>query len=510
MKKIRTFLIALPASALALISPTALAATGQAGPGSEKPNILFLFADDWGDGHASVLGDPVVKTPAFDRVVREGVRFSNAYVSAPSCTPSRGAILAGQHFWRLGEAANLWSVFPADLTVYPDLLASEAGYFVGHTRKGWGPGRVDGRDNPPAGPQFPDFGKFLEQRPPGQPFCFWFGSRDPHRSVRGDGEALRRQMGIDPADVVVPPMLPDAPAVREDIAEYYAQVQRFDTESGELIRLLEAHGELDNTIVVFSSDHGWSFPRGKTNLYDTGVRVPLAVRWPAGIATPGRVVTDFVSLTDLAATFLEVAGVEAPEEMTARSLVPLLTSDADGRIDPTRDHMLTGRERHTPAQEQGISGGYPMRAVRTDRFLYIRNDKPDRWPEGTPRYQRAHTPDGWLGDADNGQTKFYLWANRDHPDIQPFYDLAYGKRPAEELYDLEKDPHQLHNIAGDPDYAEDRQQLADRLSALLREAGDPRELGTDTNLDEGEYLGGIPQWPGQEVIDRYRDRPADD
>ena len=497
----------IPTVTLALGVGIALAcATGPAAAEtpSPKPNILFLFADDWGDGHASVLGDPTVKTPAFDRVVREGVLFSNAYVSSPSCTPSRGSILAGQHFWRLGTAANLWSVLPEHLPVYPDLLAEKAGYFTGHTRKGWGPGRVAGRDAPPAGPRFANFAEFLEQRPDGQPFCFWFGSQDPHRGVRGNGAALRESMGIDPDDVVVPPMLPDAPAVREDIAEYYAQVQRFDTDAGELMRLLEERGELDNTIVVFSSDHGWSFPRGKTNLYDVGVGVPLAVRWPDGIGTPGRIVTDFVSLPDLAATFLEVAGVEVPEEMTARSILPQLTSDADGRIDPTRDHVLTGRERHTVAQDQGNSGGYPMRAIRTDGFLYIRNHKPDRWPEGTPHHERAHTENAWLGDADNGQTKYYLWANRDHPDIQPFFDMAYGKRPAEELYDIEKDPHQFHNVAEDPDYAEVRRELAGRLAQALREAGDPRELGDGDRMDEGEYFGGIPTWPGQEVIDRYR------
>lgn len=492
-------------AAYLLLSITSLI-SATAGTPPSKPNILFLFADDWGYGHAGVLGDPTVKTPAFDRVVREGVLFSNAYVSSPSCTPSRGAILTGQHFWRLGSGANLWPEFPADLPVYPGLLADKAGYFTGHTRKGWGPGRAAGRDVPPAGPAFDNFKEFLAQRPEGQPFCFWFGSRDPHRSARGNGAALRESMGLDPADVVVPPMLPDAPAVREDIAEYYAQVQRFDTEAGGLIRLLEERGELDNTLVVFSSDHGWSFPRGKTNLYDVGVRVPLAVRWPDGIATPGRTVTDFVSLPDLAATFLEVAGVEIPEEMTARSILPLLTSAAAGRIDPTRDHVLTGRERHTVAQEQGNSGGYPMRAIRTDKFLYIRNHKPDRWPEGTPHHKRAHTADAWLGDADNGQTKFYLWANREHPDIQPFYAMAYGKRPAEELYDLENDPHQLHNLAEDPAYAGTRQELTGRLVRALHEARDPRQLGSGDRLDEGEYFGGVPKWPGQEVIDRYREK----
>ena len=474
-------------------------------PSPERPNILFAFADDWGYPHAGVYGDTTVQTPSFDRVAREGVLFRNAHISSPSCTPSRGAILAGQDFWRLGPAANLWSVFPDDLVVYPDLLAEEGGYYVGHTRKGWGPGRVEGRDHNPAGPGFPNFERFLEQRPEEKPFCFWFGSQDPHRGVRGDGAALQEAMGIDSADVVVPPMLPDAPAVRQDIAEYYAQVQRFDRDVAELLRLLEEHGELDNTLVVISSDHGWSFPRGKTNLYDVGTRVPLAVRWPAGIGTSGRTVTDFVSLNDLAATFLEVAGVEVPEQMTARSILPLLTSDAEGRIDPTRDRVITGRERHTPAQAAGVSGGYPMRALRTDRFLYIRNYLPERWPEGTPDHRNAYVEGAWLADADNGHTKFYLWANRDDPAVRPFYDLAYAKRPAEELYDVEKDPHQLDNVAGDPDYAEARRELAEQLTQYLRRTGDPRELSLDDRMDETEYLGGYPRWPGQDVIDRYRD-----
>ena len=166
-----------------------------------------------------VYGDATVRTPAFDRVANEGVLFEHAYVSSPSCTPFRGAVLTGQDFWRLGPAANLWSRFSADVPVYPDLLADEGGYFVGHTRKGWGPGRIGDREYNPAGPGFRDFEEFLERRPEGRPFCFWFGSRDPHRSVRGDGKALREAMGIHPDDVRVPPTLPDAAPVREDIAE---------------------------------------------------------------------------------------------------------------------------------------------------------------------------------------------------------------------------------------------------------------------------------------------------
>jgi N-sulfoglucosamine sulfohydrolase len=475
-----------------------------ASPPPPRPNILLAFADDWGYPHAGVHGDPTVQTPTFDRVAREGVRFEHAHVSSPSCTPSRGALLAGQDFWRLGASANLWPLLPRDLISYPELLAEHAGYFVGHTRKGWGPGRIEDREHNPAGPAFADFAQFLEQRPQGRPFCFWFGSQDPHRSVRGDGAALRKAMGVDPGQVVVPPMLPDAAAVREDIAEYYAQVQRFDREVGALLRLLEQRGELDTTLVVISSDHGWSFPRGKANLYDAGTRVPLAVRWPAGIGRTGRMVRDFVSLIDLAPTFLEVAGVSVPETMTGRSILPLLSGTRSGDVGPPRDGVLTGRERHTTSQAADNSGGYPMRAVRTDRYLYIRNYHPDRWPAGTPDHEHAYRPGAWLSDTDNGQSKFYLWANRDRADVRPLYDLAFARRPAEELYDVTIDPHQLKNVAEHPEYAGVRRDLAARLTRGLRERGDPRELGINPDLDRGPYFGGAPAWPGQDMIDRFR------
>ncbi|MEX2380952.1 MAG: sulfatase, partial [Opitutales bacterium] len=329
---------------LLAVDPARLAAAADS---PQRPNILFAFADDWGYPHAGVYGDRTIETPSFDRVAREGVLFEHAFISSPSCTPARGAVLTGQDFYRLGTAANLWSLFPDDLVTYVDLLAEQGGYFVGRTRKGWGPGRLDEREHNPAGPWFANFEQFLEERPEGEAFCFWFGSQDPHRAVRGDGDALRRAMEINPDEVSVPPMLPEAAAVRRDIAEYYAQVQRFDREVGEILQMLEDRGELDNTLVVISSDHGWSFPRGKANLYDTGTRVPLAIRWPEGVPHAGRAVTDFANINDLAPTFLEVAGLEAPGSMTGRSLVPLLKTDAEGRIDESRDSVVTGRERHT-------------------------------------------------------------------------------------------------------------------------------------------------------------------
>jgi len=495
----------LPAAALrALIAALfALVGLGTSAPvahaQADPPNILFAFADDWG-AHAGAYGTAGLQTPTFDRVAAQGVLFERAFVSSPSCTPSRGAVLTGQHIGRLGPAANLWSTLPAEHPVYPERLQEEVGYFVGHTRKGWGPGRLEpgGRDARPAGPSFEDFDAFLDARPDDAPFAFWFGSTDPHRPY---DDSLRHALSVDPEEVAVPPYYPDVPAVRRDIADYYAEVQRFDQEVGGLLERLRAMGELDNTIVVISGDHGWPHPRGKTQLYDAGTHVPLAIQWPDRVV-PGRVVRDFVSLTDLAPTFLEAAGASVPEVMTGRSLLPLLTSDRT-RMEAPREAIVFGRERHTPAQAAPQSGGYPMRAIRTDDFLYIRNFAPDRWPSGTPDWRNAYFEEGWLGDCDNGPAKFYLWAHRDDPEVAPLYDLSFAKRPAEELYVLRDDPHQMRNVADDPDHAATVARLRAQLMQTLEATGDPRATDPDVPLDEGPYYGGIPNWPGQETLDAY-------
>lgn len=457
-----------------------------------RPNILLAIADDWGYPHAGCYGDPVVRTPTFDRLAREGVLFTQAFVSSPSCTPSRGALLSGQHFWRLREGANLWSTLPADIAVYPDLLEA-AGYHVGFTRKGWGPGKLGDRERNPAGPQCANFDQFLKKRPAGKPFCFWFGSVDPHRPYEaGSG----RKSGLDPAKIKLPAALPDAAEVRDDVADYYFEVERFDREVGELLARLEALGELDRTIVVMTGDHGMPFPRGKGNLYDLGAHVPLAIRWGKNIARPGRREDRFVSLTDLAPTFLRAGGIVVPQAMTGRDLTALLTEDAQPPAEtPQRDHVLLGRERHTQAQEAPDGGGYPSRAIRTQKFLYIRNYLPDRWPAGTPHYAKAFFARAWLADCDNGPSKAYLWQRRDEPAIKPFYDRAFAKRPAEELYDLTADPDQLVNVAEDERYAATRRELSQQLLDETRLAGDPRAAGKTAPFDEYPYFGGVPQWP---------------
>ena len=456
-----------------------------------RPNILFALADDWGWPFASIAGDPVVKTPVFDRVSRAGVLFTNAFVSAPSCTPSRAAMLTGQCHWRLGEGANLGGTLPARFPVYPDLLEA-AGYHVGFTRKGWSPGdeAPGGRKRNPAGPRYQDFAAFLAARPKRAPFCFWFGSLDPHRPYDRDSGAAA---GIRWQDVRVPPYLPDHEIVRRDIADYLLEVQRFDRETGELLATIEKAGELDNTIVVMSGDNGWPFPRAKATIYDSGTHVPLAIMWPNG-AGGGRQVEDFVSLPDLAPTFLEAAGIRPPSQMTGRSLLPLLTSKQAGRVDPRRDHVLTGMERHVPCRGE-IRGGYPMRAIRTRDFLYIRNFKPERWPAGDPNgledpgakpfafEELAGETFKTLADIDAGPAKAYMVTRRSEPGVRQLYALAAGKRPGRELYDLRKDPFEMNNVAADPSYAEAVKRLEAQLMAELKAGGDPRAHGRGDEFD---------------------------
>jgi hypothetical protein len=181
-----------------------------------------------------------------------------------------------------------------------------------------------------------------------------------------------------------------------------------------------------------------------------------------------------------------------------------LQSEKTGRVQAARDHVVYGRERHTDCQEGGPTG-YPARAYRTDKYLYIRNYRPERWPAGTPDWNKAYKPNAWLGDCDNGPTKFYLWANRDFDDAhRRFYELSFGKRPAEELYVLASDEDQIRNVAGDPAFAEVKQKLAGQLTDYLKRTADPRETDAEPKFDEYPYIGGVPTWPGEKAIEQYK------
>lgn len=455
-----------------------------AGPrGERRPNILFAFADDQSYPHCGALGDPVVQTPVFDRVAREGVLFHNSFASCPSCTPSRSSVLTGRHIWQVEQAGVLYGTIPARYPVLTHLL-QDAGYHAGYTGKSWGPGnwQAGGLTRHPNGKEYnartleppaagldtrdyaANFEDFLADRPAEAPFFFWYGCTEPHRVYQdGVGAASGRRL----EDVEVPPFWPDTELVRSDILDYYYEIEWFDRQLGRMLTKLEEIGELDNTIVVVTSDNGMPFPRAKVNLYDWGTRMPLTVRWGNRV-TGGRKVDDIASHIDFAPTFLEAAGVAPPPEMTGKSLLPMLSGDGGGH-----EFALTGLERHTWCRPDGAT--YPIRAIRTREHLYLRNFEPDRWPTGGPEFVSSNKT--FHGDVDACPTKTFMVENRERYSRE--YDLCFGKRPAEELYEVATDPGQIRNLASNPAYAEIKTKLQDQLESELKRTSDPRLEGRD-------------------------------
>jgi arylsulfatase A-like enzyme len=501
-----------------------LACSACAAADAQRWNILMVFADDWGryascyrglDGRPGL--NDVVSTPAVDRLAREGVLFRNAFVSSPSCTPCRSAILSGRHFFQCGRGAILRNaIWDESIPSFP-LLLEEAGYRIGKAYKVWSPGQPPdapfGRQRrafEKAGRLPNDFSEHAtkmvaEGRTVAEaratimaqvrdnfrafmaegreaPWLFFCGPTTTHRTwVKGSGRAL---WGIDPDSLRgrMPAFLPDVPEIREDVADYLGEVQAVDACVATLVAEVEAAGLLDRTLVVVSGDHGMpGVPAGKCELHDHGTAVALVARVPGG--TPGRIVDDFVSLPDLAPTFLEIGGVPRPDGMTARSLMPQLESEQSGQIDPVRTFVITGRERHVDVARDG-NLPYPMRAIRTADHLYIRNFAPDRLPLGRAGIAAAGAAadaevlerDTFAAypDMDAGPTKSWLIRHGGEPEWRWLFDFAFAPRPAEELYDLRADPDQVRNVADDPAQAAARATLAARLDEILAAAGDPR------------------------------------
>lgn len=464
---------------------------------ARSPNILFCISDDQTWLHSSSYGSKMVRTPNFDRVANEGVLFNNAFVSIPSCNPSRSSVLTGMPFYRLKEASMNHTPWARGLKVYTDMLASQ-GYHVGFTGKGCGPTdwKAAGRKCNPAGQEYNryfhqsgskgitninyalNFQDFLQKRPQDSPFCFWYGGKDPHRVFK---KGIGLSQGKKLAEAELPAFYPDASEIRSDLLDYAVHIEWFDEHLGRMLEILNKIAELDNTLVVVTSDNGMPFPRCKATCYEFGIHMPLAIRWGNKIKS-GRIVDDFVSFTDFAPTFLEAAGLPVPKNMTGKSLLPILQSDISGQVNAGRDHVVVGVERHFPGSRKG-GWGYPIRAIRTEQFLYINNLAPDRWPTGDPDgpVWPDDDPTGGFGDCDGSPTKTYLCNHR--KDQAHYFDLAFGKRSAEELYDVKKDPFQLQNLADQDRYARIKAQLAARLKRNLIKTEDPRALGKGYELD---------------------------
>jgi len=456
--------------------------SGQTNP----PNILICIADDASFPH---IGKECswINTPAFDRIAEEGLFFANAYTPNAKCAPSRACLLTGRNSWQLKEAANMWCRFPAEFKTFMEAL-DENGYYVGHTAKGWGPGdpgQIDGKRRlltgeawnkarltpPTTGISDIDYAKnfeeFYESKPAGQPFCFWYGAREPHRQYE---YASSRDAGHETDEIAeVPAFFPDNETVRTDMLDYGLEIEYFDSHITRMLAKLEVSGELENTLVVVTSDHGMPFPRAKTDAYDYSTHVFLAMMWKKGIHKPGRMVNDYVSFIDLAPTFLDVAGVEWEQSgmhpTPGKSLVQVFLDSLPVR--PFRDFVLTGKEKHGVGRPDDY--GYPIRSITKDGWLYIRNYRNDLWPVGNPETGYA--------DVGGSPTKTEVLISRHDPDTRYLWELCFGKRETEELYHLEEDPYCMNNLAGNEAYTAIASELKTTMEAELKKQDDPRMFG---------------------------------
>jgi len=505
---VSSVLIAMAVSSCAWVSNTP----------AERPNVLFAISDDQSYPHASAYGARFVSTPAFDRIAEEGILFHQAFVASPGCAPSRASMVTGRYPWENRHAGNHNTFFPSDIVTLPELLR-DAGYHVGFTGKGVGPFHwgLSGRQENPAGPEYNEkrnsppephishidyaanFEAFLADRPDGEPFFFWYGASEPHRTY-AYGAGLRADKKF--ADVDVPPYLPDADSIRFDMLDYAVEIEWFDRHLQRMVSTLEEIGSLDNTVVIVTGDNGMPFPAAKANVYDAGFHVPLAIRWGSRVEG-GRESAQLVSLMDLTPTVLDLAGVGTSEPVSGHSWRPLLLGGEGAGYD--RTVVFSARERHSSSRWGNL--GYPQRAARTTDYLYIRNYHPERWPAGAPEElgPKGDVMEGYHDldwSEDTGLSSRFVIRNADDPAIGLYAQHALGLRPAEELYDIRKDPGCMTNLVN----REEMQDVLVRMRTLLeeeqRKTGDPRIVGP--NPDEFEShprLAAIRHFPWPEWAD---------
>ncbi len=467
---------------------------------NDRPNILIVVGDDISFPHMGAYGTGWIKTPGFDRVASEGILFRNAYTPNAKSAPSRACFLTGLNSWQLEEAANHIPCFPSKFKSFMELLSSH-GYYTGHTAKGWAPGvaldtlgnprQLTGkafnskRISPPASgisdiDYAANFEEFLNSRNNNDPFCFWYGSLEPHRAYEyGSGAAKGGKKSEEISNV--PAFWPDDGIVRNDMLDYAFEIEHFDKHLLKMLEILEKKGELENTIVIVTADNGMPFPRVKGQAYEYSNHMPLAIMWKKGIKNPGREVYDFISFIDFAPTIIEIAAVNYQEagmqQMEGKSFSNLFRSRKKGYIDKKRDHVLIGKERHDIGRPDDI--GYPVRGIIKDGFLYIRNFKPERWPAGNPET-------GYL-NTDGSPTKSLILTLRREGISSEYWQQCFGKRDDDELYNIGSDPECLVNLANNPGYSSVKRRLNDQMIDELIRQNDPRINGNGDIFDKYPY-----------------------
>jgi len=488
---------------LLLVSPLILTGCGE-GTGKnlpeKKPNILIAMGDDISFPHMGAYGTAWIKTPGFDMVAKNGLLFYNAYTPNSKSAPSRACFLTGRNSWQLEAAANHVPFFPEKFRSFIETLG-EKGYYTGYTAKGWAPGvAADSAGNPRelTGKAFNsrklkppakgisnndyagNFEEFLNSRPAGKPFCFWYGSLEPHRGYEyGSGV---KKGGKQPEDIPkVFSFWPDNEIVRNDLLDYAFEIEHFDSHLVKMIELLKEKGELDNTIIIATADNGMPFPRVKGQAYEYSNHMPLAIMWGKGIRNPGRKIYDYISFIDFAPTILEIAGIDqgssGMQKIEGKSFADIFRTSKNKIIDRKRDYVLIGKERHDVGRPD--DEGYPIRGIIRNGFLYIRNYKPNRWPAGNPET-------GYL-NCDGSPTKTWILnLKRTHTDIK-FWNLSFGLRGDEELYNIGSDPDCMNNLVNNPAYSSVWQDLRQRMYNLLLEQDDPRVTGKGDIFDKYPY-----------------------
>lgn len=449
-----------------------------------RPNILFCIADDASFQYFGAYGCKWTSTPGFDRVARNGILFTNAYTPNAKSAPSRACIITGRNSWQLEEAANHIGNFPQKFITFTEELKTN-GYFTGYTGKGWAPGnpgQVNGKPRELTGKPYQskrlipptssisnydyaaNFQDFMNEKPASSPWCFWYGGLEPHRNYEYGSGVNKGEKALNQISRV-PSFWPDNDTVRNDMLDYALEVEHFDSHLQKMLLLLEEKGELENTIIVVTSDNGMPFPRAKGLGYEYSNHMPLAIMWLSGIKEQGSVVADYISFIDFAPTFLEVAGIRNSRlETTGRSLTDVFNNSHNAS---DREFILLGQERHDYGRP--LNKGYPIRSIIKNGFLYMYNFAPDLWPAGNPET-------GYL-NTDGSPTKTNILNLRRTGTDRSYWEKCFGMHPQEELYHIAIDPDCSINLANTGIYQTMKSQMKELLFKELKKQNDPRMFG---------------------------------
>ena len=473
--------------------------------------------------------------------------FSNCIAGSPGCAPSRSALVTGRHHWQNEQSGQHASSWLKKYVPFIDLLEGN-GYATGRTGKGVSPFRYARDENDslwratdaagiehsniryengspvderPAGGisalnYFENFKYFIENVRGDKPFFFWYGAKEPHRDYELDSWK-RNNKNL--SDASVPGFLPDHEIVRGDMLDYAVEIEWFDMHLQRMLTYLEEIGELENTIVIVTSDNGMPFPRAKANGYEYGVHVPFAVRFPKNFPG-GRIVDDPIGFTDIAPTILELTKI-SPDGMlpiSGKSILNILKSKNQGVVETSKKYVFAGRERHSSSRY--MNWGYPQRIIRSKDYLLVWNMKPNRWPSGDPQSIKPGTTDELLPvygidengkhhsewaftDIDAAPTKSFIIEQMNENIIKPFFDLAHAKRPEFEFFNIKDDPFCLNNISGKEEFVETETEMKSALLEELKNSEDPRVVGPDKEIfDSYVRYSPIREFPIPERLDQ--------